>query len=34
MKLDLLDCIILIAGIYADIRLGMYIFSLIGSDKE
>ena len=33
MKLDLLDLVIMIAGIYADIRLGMYLIKMIGGDK-
>lgn len=34
MDLTILEAIIMVAGIYADIRLGMYLLSLIGSDKE
>ncbi len=33
MKLDLLDLVIMIAGIYVDIRIGMYLFTLIGGEK-
>ena len=34
MELTIIEAIIMVAGIYADIRLGMHLFSLIGSDKE
>ncbi len=34
MDLTILEAIIMVAGIYADIRLGMYLFTLIGSDKN
>lgn len=33
MELTILEAIIMIAGIYADIRLGIYLFSLILGDK-
>lgn len=33
MELTILEAIIMVAGIYADIRLGMYLFKLIIGDK-
>ena len=34
MELTLLEAFIMVAGIYADIRVGMYLFKMIVGDKE
>ena len=33
MELTILEAIIMVGGIYADIRLAIYLFSLIGGEK-
>ena len=33
MDLTILEAIIMVAGIYADIRLGMYLFKMMVGDK-
>lgn len=34
MELTLLEAIIMVAGIYADIKLGMYLFNLLKGDDK
>ena len=33
MELTILEAIIMVAGIYADVRIGMYLFKMIRGDK-
>ena len=33
MELTIIEAIIMVAGIYADIRLGMYLFKIMVGDK-